>query len=96
MIKTVRVLIKGLVLVLMLSSCKQDSIEEKNRDTLFTIVPASYSNLLFENKVVQRKKNNHMINSAFISGGGVAVGDINMDGLQDIFLLVIKSEIVFI
>jgi len=85
MIKIVRVLIKGLVLVLVLTSCKQDSIKEKNKDTLFTIVPKSESNLFFENKVMQRKKNNHMINSAFISGGGVAIGDINNDGLQDVF-----------
>lgn len=54
-------------------------------DTLFTMVSSEYSKLNFENTVKQTKLNNHMINSQFISGGGVAVGDINNDGLQDVF-----------
>lgn len=85
MIKIVRHLIKGLVLIFVLASCEQSLVKENRKDTLFTIVPSDESNIFFENKVVQRKKNNHMINSAFISGGGVAVGDVNNDGLQDIF-----------
>lgn len=54
--------------------------------TLFSIVDSQHSNLTFANNLSQTKENNHMINSAFISGGGVAIGDINKDGLQDIFL----------
>lgn len=52
---------------------------------LFTNVPTDYSGINFVNSVNQTRENNHMINSQFISGGGVSVGDINNDGLQDIF-----------
>lgn len=59
-------------------------LNEKN-DKLFSIVPPEYSDLIFENIVEQTRENNHLINVEFVSGGGVAVGDINNDGLQDIF-----------
>ena len=73
-------------LVMLFNSCKDNhkSIPE-NSNTLFSIVPTEYSHLSFQNTVVQTKENNHIINSQFISGGGVAVGDINNDGFQDIF-----------
>ena len=70
-------------------SCKEETKETQeiqlDTDTLFTKVSARESGLNFNNHVVQTRENNHMINSQFISGGGVAVGDINNDGLQDIF-----------
>jgi hypothetical protein len=59
------------------------AIEKK--ETLFSIVPTQHSNLTFRNDLVQTRENNHMINSEFISGAGVAVGDINNDGLQDVY-----------
>ena len=72
--------------ILLFTNCNSnsDSIPD-DHDKLFTMIPDSYSNLRFENKVRQTKENNHMINSQFISGGGVAIGDINNDGLQDVF-----------
>ena len=71
---------------LLISSCKDNQKNDPvNNNTLFSLVPSEYSNLNFENTVLQTKLNNHMINSQFISGGGVAVGDINNDGLQDVF-----------
>ncbi len=74
------------VITLCLGSCAEEpkSVSVK-ADTLFTAVSTEYSNLNFENSISQTKLNNHMINSQFISGGGVAVGDVNNDGLQDIF-----------
>ena len=84
MIKIVKFVFFGFVLIL-LGCNKESNATVINSDTLFTTIPSSFSNLNFQNTVVQTKENNHMINSQFISGGGVAVGDINNDGLQDIF-----------
>lgn len=65
---------------------KTDEIkQEQNNDKLFSIVPLTHSNLKFVNSVRQTEKNNHMINAEFISGAGVAVGDVNNDGLPDLF-----------
>jgi hypothetical protein len=64
-----------------ISQCSVDS----TAPSLFTIVPNGYSGLHFENTVKQTREDNHLINVEFVSGGGVAVGDIDNDGLQDIF-----------
>ncbi len=85
MIRKHKFIIFGLVILLFFSSCKDNSIEVMESDSMFAVIPSNHSNLIFENTVIQTRENNHMINSAFISGGGVAVGDINQDGLQDIF-----------
>lgn len=81
-----------LVGLLLLVGCEENQKEGKSteeettkRKTLFSVVSPSTSNMVFENMVKQTKENNHMINSQFISGAGVAVGDINNDGLQDVF-----------
>ena len=54
-------------------------------DVLFEKVDQSHSGVVFRNDVVQTRNNNHIVNVEFISGGGVAVGDINDDGLPDLF-----------
>ena len=86
MLKLFKVVLIGFV-VISLSSCNDSSksLSEDNGNTLFSLVSSEFSNLYFENTVTQTKLNNHMINSQFISGAGVAVGDINNDGLQDVF-----------
>ena len=57
-----------------------------DEEKLFTSIPSSYSGITFSNPVVQTRENNHMINVEFISGAGVAIGDINGDDLPDLFL----------
>ncbi|SDL33443.1 VCBS repeat-containing protein [Kriegella aquimaris] len=85
MIKKFKLATLGLIAILSFNHCKDDADEDIDSETLFTVVSPNYSNLIFENTLKQVRENNHMVNSAFISGGGVAIADINQDGLQDIF-----------
>ncbi|MCS6905435.1 MAG: VCBS repeat-containing protein [Bacteroidia bacterium] len=56
---------------------------------LFTLLPAERTGVYFKNPVLELEKDslsiNFLINPNFMTGGGVAIGDINNDGLQDIF-----------
>lgn len=83
-IKLVYLLI--VVMGILVMSCNSDVDLIKGDTTkLFTKVTSSHSGLHFVNEVNQTRENNHMINPEFISGAGVAIGDINNDGLPDLF-----------
>ena len=64
--------------VLLFFSCRQ-----KTQPTLFSLV--DNSNINFENKLVETKEFNVFKYRNFYNGGGVAVGDLNNDGLPDVF-----------
>ncbi len=51
----------------------------------FALLDPSYSNITFNNELRDTKEANIMIYSNFYGGAGVGIGDINNDGLQDIF-----------
>ncbi|WP_299366004.1 VCBS repeat-containing protein [Winogradskyella sp.] len=53
--------------------------------TLFTTIPERHSNIDFENKIEETVDFNFLKYSYIYNGGGVAVGDINNDGLEDIY-----------
>ena len=59
-------------------------------DTLFTLMPESYTGAGFVNHLDYdeqlKKKFNIYTYRNFYNGGGVALGDVNNDGLIDIFL----------
>lgn len=75
----------SIALLLVYGSCQEPFDINMDHDKLFSAIPNSHSGIDFQNDVVQTRDNNHIINVEFISGGGVAVGDINNDGLQDVF-----------
>lgn len=55
-------------------------------DALFVKLPASETGMNFINAVEDGKEYNILTYRNFYNGGGVAIGDINNDGLPDVFL----------
>jgi len=55
----------------------------RNKQTLFQL--QNNTGITFENKVVNEKGFNIFNYRNFYNGGGVAIGDINNDGLDDVF-----------
>jgi len=64
---------------ILLVSCGQ------NTAALFTEVSPSHSNVAFRNDIEETKEQNILTYEYLYNGGGVAVGDLNNDGLPDIF-----------
>ena len=59
--------------------------EEKKSKSLFSIVNAEKTNIHFKNSVKENLYFNFLNYSYIYNGGGVAVGDINNDGLEDVY-----------
>ncbi|MDR3713184.1 MAG: FG-GAP-like repeat-containing protein [Puia sp.] len=55
-----------------------------NAQNLFTLVPPKQSGVGFQNNIVESAEHNVLAYEYFYNGGGVAVGDLNNDGLPDI------------
>lgn len=71
----------GVIFVVVISiSCKQAE------DTLFEELPSSQTGINFENRSLHKKDFNIFNYRNFYNGGGVAIGDVNNDGLSDIFV----------
>jgi enediyne biosynthesis protein E4 len=69
--------------LLLLAGCSTK--QETGHLSLFTEIPASASGINFENKLTFDQRFNIYTYRNFYNGGGVALGDINNDGLIDIY-----------
>jgi hypothetical protein len=58
---------------------------KNNADTLFTLLSPEHTNIQFENTLSYDKDFNIYTYRNFYNGGGVAIGDVNNDGLADVF-----------
>jgi len=68
-------------LTVILSACTT----RQTSPTLFQQLPSSYTNIDFSNDLRYDERFNIYTYRNFYNGGGVAIGDINLDGLPDIF-----------
>ena len=77
------------LIYLLILSCNSENEETAVSDdntTLFTLLSASKTGVDFINNVENQKDFNIFKYRNFYNGGGVAIGDINNDGLADIYL----------
>lgn len=65
---------------------------QKQKPAAFELLPAKTTGISFNNKLKEDQVNNILRYEYFYNGGGVAVGDINNDGLDDIYFTGNMSE----
>ncbi|MFD2200814.1 VCBS repeat-containing protein [Shivajiella indica] len=58
---------------------------DKAEKPLFELVAPNKSGIKFQNKLTEDKSNNVLRYEYFYNGGGVAIGDVNNDGLDDLY-----------
>ncbi len=80
-----RILIKLYSYFILFICCSCQAPKGGNKNTLFTSLPASYTGIDFRNELSYDKDFNIYTYRNFYNGGGVAIGDVNNDGLPDIF-----------
>ena len=73
-------------ILLLLAACNTDQSDEPIVvNSLFTSLPASYTNIDFVNQLDYTEEFNVYTYRNFYNGAGVAMGDVNNDGWLDIF-----------
>ncbi len=91
-------LIYILTTVCLLLSCSSEKSQKtvdqltETKNALFKKVSPSTSNVDFVNTILENEEHNIFVYNNFNNGGGVTVGDINNDGLQDIFFTSNQNE----
>lgn len=83
-------LLQGVIAVTLLDGCRnsnneRENINQNNPDLLFTLLSAEQTGIDFSNTLTEGLNTNVLVYQYFYNGGGVAIGDLNGDGLQDIY-----------
>jgi hypothetical protein len=79
-------------LLLLISSCANQDTNEAERKTttadslkLFQLLDSSQTGISFANNIIEDQSMNPIVYEYTYNGGGVAIGDVNNDGLDDVF-----------
>jgi hypothetical protein len=78
-------LIKGIILIFSITILMACQGEKDEKDKLFSSLSASQTGITFANDLKHTESFNAYLYKNFYNGGGVAVGDVNNDGLPDIY-----------
>lgn len=62
------------------------SIPDNQKDRLFKLLDSQHTGITFNNALEETHGMNVLVYQDFYSGGGVSIGDIDNDGLSDVFL----------
>src|SRR5689334_21312687 len=73
------------IALVLLVGCDAKKTKQAQSNTLFSLLPSSATGVGFSNTVNYTEQFNVYTYRNFYNGGGVAIGDINNDGLPDIF-----------
>lgn len=76
---------KQLYTIAILLYCTCVVAQEQAAKKLFSVIPSSYSGVTFRNDIIEDANLYYYKYEYLYNGNGVAVGDINNDGLQDIY-----------
>lgn len=71
----------GLYFIIFLFSCNKSV----NTNTVFTELSSEKTNVTFANNLTENERNNIIQYLYYYNGGGVAAGDVNNDGLPDLY-----------
>src|ERR1700710_975492 len=75
------------ITTILFTSCSSpaEKNEAKRPDSLFALLPPEQTNIQFNNTLQEGLNMNVLMYEYFYNGGGVAAGDVNGDGLQDVY-----------
>ena len=60
--------------------------EQKNKKTVFKNLNPEQTGIHFSNNIIENDTMNYTTFPYMYMGGGISIGDINNDGLEDVFL----------
>src|SRR6478609_6012589 len=66
---------------------ESDSTSTRSNSPLFSLLPAQQTHIDFVNNLTEGPNTNILMYEYFYNGGGVATGDLNNDGLLDIYFM---------